>query len=235
MWFEVKDLAVRYEGAEVVKGVSLHLEAGEIVTLIGRNGAGKSTILRAISGLKNIVRGEIWFEGQRVDGQKPQAIVKLGIVQVPQGRGLFPYMSVAENLKIGAYLRKDRAATRKDLEEILEHFPRLRERARQQASTLSGGEQQMLAIACAIMCKPRLLLLDEPSMGLSPLMVSEIGKIIKEIHQAGTTTLLVEQNSRLALKLAMRAYVLETGSIVVAGAAEELMNSEHVRKAYLGA
>ncbi len=235
MWFEVKDLAVRYEGAEVVKGVSLHLEPGEIVTLIGRNGAGKSTILRAISGLKSPARGEIWFEGERVDGQKPQAIVKMGIVQVPQGRGLFPYMSVAENLKIGAYLRKDRAATKKDLEEVLQHFPRLRERARQQASTLSGGEQQMLAIACAIMCKPRLLLLDEPSMGLSPLMVAEIGKIIKEIHETGTTTLLVEQNSRLALKLAVRAYVLETGDIVVQGSAEELMNSEHVRKAYLGA
>jgi branched-chain amino acid transport system ATP-binding protein len=235
MWFEVKDLAVRYEGAEVVKGVSLYLEPGEIVTLIGRNGAGKSTILRAISGLKNPARGEIRFDGKRVDGQKPQAIVKMGIVQVPQGRGLFPYMSVAENLRIGAYLRKDRNATKKDLEEILEHFPRLRERARQQAATLSGGEQQMLAIACAIMCKPRLLLLDEPSMGLSPLMVSEIGKIIKEIHATGTTTLLVEQNSRLALKLAMRAYVLETGNIVVQGPAEELMHSEHVRKAYLGA
>jgi branched-chain amino acid transport system ATP-binding protein len=234
MWLEIKDLAVRYEGAEVVKGVSMHLEQGEIITLIGRNGAGKSTILRAISGLKSSARGEIWFEGRRVDGQKPQGIVKMGIVQVPQGRGLFPYMSVAENLKIGAYLRKDRNATKKDLEEILNHFPRLRERARQQASTLSGGEQQMLAIACAVMCRPRVLLLDEPSMGLSPLMVTEIAKIIREINETGTTVLLVEQNSRLALRLATRAYVLETGNIVIEGVAADLMHSEHVRKAYLG-
>jgi branched-chain amino acid transport system ATP-binding protein len=234
MWLELRDVAVRYEGAEVVKGVSLHLEEGEIVTLIGSNGAGKSTILRAISGLKAPVRGEIRFEGVRIDGEKPQTIVKMGIVQVPQDRGLFPYMTVAENLKIGAYLRKDRKATAKDLEEILGHFPRLRERARQQASTLSGGEQQMLAIATAIMCRPRVLLLDEPSMGLSPLMVTEIAKIIREIHETGTSVLLVEQNSRLALKLAMRAYVLETGNIVVEGSASELLHSEHVRKAYLG-
>jgi branched-chain amino acid transport system ATP-binding protein len=234
MWLELKDLAVRYEGAEVVKGVSLHLEPGEIVTLIGSNGAGKSTILRAISGLKAPARGEIWFDGARVDGEKPQSIVKKGIIQVPQDRGLFPYMSVAENLKIGAYLRKDRKETAKDLEEILMHFPRLRERARQQASTLSGGEQQMLAIASGVMCRPRVLLLDEPSMGLSPLMVTEIAKIIREINETGTAILLVEQNSRLALKLATRAYVLETGNVVVEGLASELLHSEHVRKAYLG-
>jgi branched-chain amino acid transport system ATP-binding protein len=234
MLLEIRDLAIRYEGAEVVKGVSLNLDEGEIVTLIGSNGAGKSTILRAISGLKAPSRGEIWFDGSRVDGRSPQSIVKSGIVQVPQGRGLFPYMSVAENLKLGAYLRKDRKATQKDLEEILAHFPRLRERARQQASTLSGGEQQMLAIATAVMCKPRVLLLDEPSMGLSPLMVTEIAKVVKEINATGTTVLLVEQNSRLALKLAMRAYVLETGNIVVEGLAGELLHSEHVRKAYLG-
>ena len=234
MWFEINDLAVRYEGAEVVKGVSLSLQEGEIVTLIGRNGAGKSTILRAISGLKAPAHGEIRFDGRRVDGQKPQSIVKMGIVQVPQDRGLFPYMTVAENLRLGAYLRKDRKATAKDLEDILNHFPRLRERARQQASTLSGGEQQMLAIATAVMCRPRVLLLDEPSMGLSPLMVGEIGKIIREINETGTTVLLVEQNSRLALKLAVRAYVLETGNIVVEGDAADLLHSEHVRKAYLG-
>ncbi|MCE5255200.1 MAG: ABC transporter ATP-binding protein [Actinomycetia bacterium] len=234
MFFEIKNLRVRYEGAEVVKGVSLHLEEGEIVTLIGSNGAGKTTILRAVSGLKAPSAGEIWFEGTRVDGRNAQSIVKLGIVQVPQGRGLFPYMSVAENLKLGAFLRKDRRAVQKDLADVLVHFPRLKERARQQASTLSGGEQQMLAIAAAVMCRPRLLLLDEPSMGLSPLMVSEIGKIVREINATGTTVLLVEQNSRLALKLATRAYVLETGNIVVEGAADELMHSEHVRKAYLG-
>ncbi len=234
MLFEIRDLKVRYEGAEVVKGVSLHLDEGEIVTLIGSNGAGKTTMLRAISGLKAPSSGEIWFDGTRVDGRSAQSIVKLGIVQVPQGRGLFPYMSVAENLKLGAFLRKDRKAVQNDLAEILVHFPRLKERARQQASTLSGGEQQMLAIAAAVMCKPRLLLLDEPSMGLSPLMVSEIGKIVREINAMGTTVLLVEQNSRLALKLAVRAYVLETGSIVVEGSATELIHSEHVRKAYLG-
>ncbi len=234
MWLEVRDLVVRYEGAEVVKGVSLHLEPGEIVTLIGSNGAGKSTILRTLSGLKTPAAGEIWFEGVRIDGQRPQTIVKMGMVQVPQDRGLFPYMTVAENLKVGAYLRKDRKASARDLAEVLSHFPRLKERARQQASTLSGGEQQMLAIATALMCQPRLLLLDEPSMGLSPLMVGEIAKIIREIHEAGTSVLLVEQNSRLALKLASRAYVLETGKIVIEGSAEELLHSEHVRKAYLG-
>ena len=235
MFFEVKDLVVRYAGAEVVHGVSLHLDQGGIVTLIGSNGAGKTTILRAISGLKAPESGEIWFEGERIDGRNPQSIVKLGIVQVPQGRGLFPYMSVAENLRLGAFLRKDKKAIAKDLEVVLQHFPRLKERLRQQASTMSGGEQQMLAIACAVMCKPRLLLLDEPSMGLSPLMVTEIGHIVREINEEfGTTVLLVEQNSRLALKLAQRAYVLETGTIAVEGPADELMHSEHVRKAYLG-
>ena len=234
MFFEIKDLLVRYEGAEVVHGVTLHLDEGGIVTLIGSNGAGKTTILRAISGLKAPAGGEIWFEGTRIDGRTPQSIVKMGIVQVPQGRGLFPYMSVAENLRLGAFLRKDKKAIAKDLHEVLAHFPRLKERLRQQASTMSGGEQQMLAIACAVMCKPRLLLLDEPSMGLSPLMVTEIARIVREINEAGTTVLLVEQNSRLALKLATRAYVLETGNIVVEGLAEELMHSEHVRKAYLG-
>ncbi len=234
MFFEVKDLRVRYEGAEVVQGVSLQVEQGEIATLIGSNGAGKTTILRSISGLKTPSSGEIWFDGTRIDGRSPQSIVKMGVVQVPQGRGLFPYMSVAENLRLGAFLRKDRKAVQKDLAEILVHFPRLKERARQQASTLSGGEQQMLAIAAAVMCSPRLLLLDEPSMGLSPLMVTEIGRIVREINATGTTVLLVEQNSRLALKLATKAYVLETGSVVVEGPADELMHSEHVRKAYLG-
>lgn len=234
MLFEVQDLRVRYEGAEVVQGVSLGLDEGEIVTLIGSNGAGKTTILRAISGLKAPSSGEIWFGGMRIDGRSPQSIVKLGIAQVPQGRGLFPFMSVAENLKLGAFLRKDKRAIAKDLEDILAHFPRLRERARQQASTLSGGEQQMLAMATAVMCRPRLLLLDEPSMGLSPLMVQEIGKIVRRINNAGTTVLLVEQNARLALKLAERAYVLETGHVVVEGPAEQLIHSEHVRRAYLG-
>ncbi len=234
MLFEIKDLKVRYEGAEVVKGISLNLEAGEIVTLIGSNGAGKTTTLRTISGLKEHFSGEIWFEGKRIDKRLPQDIVKMGITQVPQGRGLFPYMSVAENLKLGAYLRKDKDAVLKDLAGVLEHFPRLKERSRQQAGTLSGGEQQMLAIATALMSKPRLLLLDEPSTGLSPIMVSEIGKIIVDINKVGTTILLVEQNARLALKLAIRGYVMETGVIVLSGAAQELQYSEHVKKAYLG-
>jgi branched-chain amino acid transport system ATP-binding protein len=234
MLFEIKDLKVRYEGAEVIKGISLNLELGEIVTLIGSNGAGKTTALRTISGLKAPFAGEIWFEGKRIDSRLPQDIVKMGITQVPQGRGLFPYMSVAENLKLGAYLRKDKDAILKDLEGVLEHFPRLKERSRQQAGTLSGGEQQMLAIATALMSKPRLLLLDEPSTGLSPIMVKEIGKIIVDINKGGTTILLVEQNARLALKLASRGYVMETGVIVLSGAAQELQYSEHVKKAYLG-
>ena len=235
MLFEIKDLKVRYEGAEVVKGISLHLEEGEIVTLIGSNGAGKTTTLRTISGLKAPYTGEIWFQGTRIDSESPQDIVKMGIIQVPQGRGLFPYMSVSENLKLGAFLRKDKDAVHKDLAGLLEHFPRLMERSRQQAGTLSGGEQQMLAIASALMSKPKLLLLDEPSTGLSPIMVKEIGKIIVDINKEGTSILLVEQNAKLALQLADRGYVIETGNVVLKGMAKELLYSEHVKKAYLGA
>ena len=235
MLFEIKDLKVRYEGAEVVKGISLHLEEGEIVTLIGSNGAGKTTTLRTISGLKAPYTGEIWFQGTRIDSESPQDIVKMGIIQVPQGRGLFPYMSVSENLKLGAFLRKDKDAVLKDLAGLLEHFPRLMERSRQQAGTLSGGEQQMLAIASALMSKPKLLLLDEPSTGLSPIMVKEIGKIIVDINKEGTSILLVEQNAKLALQLADRGYVIETGNVVLKGMAKELLYSEHVKKAYLGA
>lgn len=234
MLFEIKDLKVRYEGAEVIKGISLNLESGEIVTLIGSNGAGKTTALRTISGLKAPFAGEIWFDGKRIDSYLPQDIVKMGITQVPQGRGLFPYMSVSENLRLGAFLRKDKDKIKKDLTDVLEHFPRLNERSRQQAGTLSGGEQQMLAIATALMSKPRLLLLDEPSSGLSPIMVQEIGKIVTDINKGGTTVLLVEQNARLALRLANRGYVMETGSIVLQGDAKELLKSEHVKKAYLG-
>ncbi len=234
MLFEIKDLRVRYEGAEVLKGISLELEDGEIVTLIGSNGAGKTTTLRTISGLKTPTAGEIWFEGRRIDQMSPQDVVRIGIIHVPQGRELFPYMSVSENLRLGAFLRKDRNKIKNDLANLLEHFPRLRERSRQQAGTLSGGEQQMLAIACALMGNPRLLLLDEPSSGLSPIMVKEIGKIVSDINQSGTSILLVEQNARLALGLANRGYVLETGEIVLHGKAKELMHSEHVKKAYLG-
>jgi len=202
MLLEAKDLRVKYGTAEVVKGISLEVAEGQVVTLIGSNGAGKTTTLRAISGLTPSAAGELWFDGRRIERRSAQDIVKLGIVQVPQGRGLFPYMTVAENLKLGAYLRRDKAAVSEDLARQLEHFPRLHERSRQKAGTMSGGEQQMLAIACALMGRPRLLLLDEPSSGLSPRMVREIGKAISEINQDGTSILLVEQNARLALKLA---------------------------------
>lgn len=234
MLFEIKDLRIHYEGAEALKDISLEVEEGEIVTLIGSNGAGKTTTLRAISGLKSPTSGEIWFEGRRIDQMSPQDIVRIGIIHVPQGRELFPYMSVLENLKLGAFLRRDRGKIKKDLENLLEYFPRLEERRRQQAGTLSGGEQQMLAIACALMGNSRLLLLDEPSSGLSPIMVKEIGKIVSDINQRGTSILLVEQNARLALRLANRGYVLETGTIVLHGSAKELLLSEHVKKAYLG-
>lgn len=234
MLFEIKNLRVSYGGAEALKGISLEVEEGEIVTLIGSNGAGKTTTLRTISGLERPTSGEIWFEGRRIERISPQDIVKAGIIHVPQGRELFPYMSVLENLKLGAFLQRDRGKIKKDLENLLEYFPRLKERSRQQAGTLSGGEQQMLAIACALMGNSRLLLLDEPSSGLSPIMVKEIGKIVSDINQRGTSILLVEQNARLALGLAHRGYVLETGTIVVQGSAKELLRSEHVKKAYLG-
>jgi branched-chain amino acid transport system ATP-binding protein len=234
MLFEIKNLRVSYGGAEALKGISLEVEEGEIVTLIGSNGAGKTTTLRTVSGLESPTSGEIWFEGRRIDRISPQDVVRLGIIHVPQGRNLFPYMSVLENLKLGAFLQGDRVKIKKDLENILEYFPRLKERSRQQAGTLSGGEQQMLAIACALMGTSRLLLLDEPSSGLSPIMVKEIGKIVSDINQRGTSILLVEQNARLALGLAHRGYLLETGTIVVQGSAKELLRSEHVKEAYLG-
>jgi branched-chain amino acid transport system ATP-binding protein len=234
MLFEIKDLRVNYGGAEVLKGISLELEDGEIVTLIGSNGAGKTTTLRTVSGLKSPTSGEIWFEGKRIDTMLPQNVVRIGINHVPQGRELFPYMSVSENLRLGAFLRKDSNRINHDLTNLLEHFPKLKERSRQQAGTLSGGEQQMLAIACALMANPRLLLLDEPSSGLAPIMVKEIGEVVSAINQRGTSILLVEQNARLALRLAHRGYVLETGTIVLHGSAKELLRSKHVKKAYLG-
>jgi len=234
MLFEARDVHVSYGAAEVVKGVSLEAAEGQIVTLIGGNGAGKTTTLRAVSGLKRIASGELWFDGQRIDRRSPQDIVRQGIIHVPAGRGLFPYMTVAENLKLGAYLRRDKAAVADDLAGVLDHFPRLKERSRQKAGTMSGGEQQMLALACALMGRPRLLLLDEPSSGLSPRMVKEIGRAIVDINRQGTTILLVEQNARLALKLADRGFVLETGKMVLNGDASELLDSEHVRRAYLG-
>jgi branched-chain amino acid transport system ATP-binding protein len=234
MSFEVNHLTVRYEGAEVLKDISFKVAPNEIVTLIGSNGAGKTTTLRTISGLKKPYRGEIFYDGRRIDTMPSQEIVKLGIIQVPQNRGLFPYMTVVENLRIGAFLRNDKQAVQRDIENLLTHFPRLAERKNQKAGTMSGGEQQMLAIAAALVCKPRLLLLDEPSIGLSPLMVKEIAKIIKNINETGTTILLVEQNARLALKISHRGYVMETGRIALSGDSHELLYSDHVKRAYLG-
>jgi branched-chain amino acid transport system ATP-binding protein len=234
MLLKIKDLRCHYGGAEVLKGIDLEMEEGSVITIIGSNGAGKTTILRTISGLKTPSDGEIFFHGQRIDRKSPQDIVKLGIVHVPEGRALFPYMTVLENLKLGAFLQKDWNQIEGELKKVFTHFPVLKERKRQQARTLSGGEQQMLAIGRALMCQPRLLLMDEPSLGLSPMNVREIGKIVRDINQRGISVILVEQNARLALGLAKRGYVLETGSIVLQGEATELMKSEHVKKAYLG-
>jgi len=234
MLLEIKDLRVRYGGAEVLKGISVEVEEGSVVNLLGGNGAGKSTTLRAITGLAPIYGGEIWFDGRRIDGQPPQKIVELGIRHVLEGRALFPYMSVLENLRVGAYLQKDKRRTAETLKDIFVHFPRLKERQDQQARTLSGGEQQMLTIARALMGNPRLLLLDEPSLGLAPMMIREIAKIVKGIHEQGVTVLLVEQNTRLALRVADMCYLLETGSVAACGATRELMESDQVRKAYLG-
>jgi len=234
MLLEVLDLWVHYGGAEVLKGISFDVEEGEIVTLIGSNGAGKTTTLRTISGLKKPTTGEIRFNGVRIDRTPAEDIVKMGIGCVPQARNLFPYMSVLENIKLGAYLRSDRNQISADLEAVLEHFPVLRERRRQQARTLSGGEQQMLAIARALTGRPKLLLLDEPSTGLAPMVLREIAKVVVEINQGGTGILLVEQNARLALRLARRGYVLEMGNIVLQGTGEDLGRDERVQKAYLG-
>jgi len=234
MLLEITDLRVRYGGAEVLKDISLNVEEGEIVTIIGSNGAGKTTTLRTISGLKRPVTGEILFQGKRIHKAPAQDIVKMGIGHVPQGRNLFPYMGALENIRLGAYLQNDKNQIKQNLERIFETFPVLKARKRQQAGTLSGGEQQMLAIARALMGNPTLLLLDEPSIGLAPIVVREIGKIAVEINQRGTSILLVEQNARLALRLAHRGYVLETGSVVLEGKCEDLLIDERVKRAYLG-
>jgi branched-chain amino acid transport system ATP-binding protein len=231
---EVKDLRVRYGVVEAVKGVSFQVSAGMIVSLIGANGAGKTTSLRALTGLVKPSSGELRFENASLNGLAPHQIVGLGIAHVPEGRRLFPKMTVLENLRMGAYLgtnKRDIAAT---LGMVYEHFPILRERERQLAGSLSGGEQQMVAIARALMSRPKLLLLDEPSMGLSPIMTAEIGKIIRQINALDVSIVLVEQNAMLALTLAQYGYVLETGSLVMQGDAQELLRDEGVKKAYLG-
>ena len=228
----VRDLKVNYGGIEALKGISFDVEKGQIVTLIGANGAGKSTTLRAISGLVPVKSGTSTYDGNVIAGQQPQQIVAEGICMVPEGRRVFPNLTTYENLRIGAYLRKDDITA--DVEHVYQLFPRLKERRTQLAGTLSGGEQQMLAMGRALMAKPSILLLDEPSMGLSPLLVSEIFHIIEEINDKGTTILLVEQNAKRALSIADRAYVLETGKITLEGTGEELSNDERVQKAYLG-
>ena len=231
---EIKDIHVYYGAIHAIKGISLTVRQGEIVTLIGSNGAGKSTTLRTISGLLKPKEGDILFEGESIAGRPAQAIVKAGVSQVPEGRRIFANMTVMENLELGAYSRTDADGIEADMNMVFERFPRLLERKEQAAGTLSGGEQQMLAMGRALMSRPRLLLLDEPSMGLAPLLIREIFNIIADINKAGTTVLLVEQNANMALSIAHRAYVLETGRIALSGDAKELAASEEVRKAYLG-
>ncbi len=231
---EIKDINVYYGAIHAIKGISLEVNEGEIVTLIGANGAGKSTTLRTISGLLKPKTGEINFMGQNIAGMPAHKIVKEGISQVPEGRRIFAEMTVRENLELGAFIRNDTAEIEKDFNMVFERFPRLKEREFQLAGTLSGGEQQMLAMGRALMSRPKLLLLDEPSMGLAPLLIREIFSIIVDINKTGTTVLLVEQNANMALSIANRAYVLETGRITLSGNAKELAASEEVRKAYLG-
>ncbi len=234
MLLEIKDVVISYDKAEAVKGVNINVEEGSITTFIGANGAGKSSVLRAVSGLKKINSGEIWFQEERIDGMKPHKIVEKGIGHVPEGRRVFGLMTVMHNLKTGAYLQKDKKKEAQILEKVFHHFPRLEERRNQLAKTLSGGEQQMLSMGRALMSNPKILLLDEPSLGLAPLMVNEIGKIITDIRNDGLSVVLVEQNASMALKLADRACVLETGSVVLEGDAKELASNDYIRKAYLG-
>lgn len=231
---EIKDLEVNYGVIKAIKGVSFDVNEGEIIALIGANGAGKTTILHTITGLIQAKKGSIVFDGKELTKTPPHKIVSMGMAHVPEGRRIFQQLSVLENLKLGAYTRKDKSEIASTLKMVYEHFPRLEERKNQVAGTLSGGEQQMLAMGRALMSKPRIILMDEPSMGLSPLLVSEIFDIIKVINESGTTVLLVEQNAKKALSIADRAYVLETGKITLSGDAKDLINDESVKKAYLG-
>jgi len=232
---EVRDLHVHYGSIRALKGISLEVKEGEMVALIGANGAGKTTLLNTLSGFNRPKQGEILFRGGKIQGLPPNEIVARGMIQVPEGRSILTQMTVLENLEMGAYIRKDSQEVRRDLDKILERFPRLQERRGQLGGTLSGGEQQMLAIGRALMGRPQILLLDEPSMGLSPLLVREVFQIIREIKTAGTTILLVEQNARMALREADRGYVLENGSIVFQESAGKLLQSRLVQEAYLGA
>lgn len=231
---KVENLKVRYGMIEAIKGISFEINDGEIVALIGANGAGKTTTMHAISGLLKPAEGSITLDGVDLIKTPSSRIVSMGLAQVPEGRRVFAQQTVAENLALGAYSRKDKEEIQKDLEHVYELFPRLKEREKQLAGTLSGGEQQMLAMGRALMSHPKIMLLDEPSMGLSPLLVKEIFRIIEDINKQGTTVLLVEQNAKMALAIADRAYVLETGKITLEGTGSELAASEQVRKAYLG-
>ncbi|WP_374029256.1 ABC transporter ATP-binding protein [Bdellovibrio bacteriovorus] len=230
----VENLEVRYGSIQALKGISFNVHQGEIVSLIGANGAGKTTTLRAISGLVPCASGQISFGEHNLLTVPVHKRVGLGLAQSPEGRGVFPQMSVLENLELGAYSRKDKAGIKADLEMCFTLFPRMKERVSQMAGTLSGGEQQMLAICRALMCRPKMLLLDEPSLGLAPLIVAQIFEIVKKLNQEGMTILLVEQNARMALKISHRAYVLETGRIVMQDSAQNLLNNDEVRKSYLG-
>jgi len=235
MYFEIKDIKVFYDRVAAVKGISMNLKKGDIISLIGPNGAGKTTTLRAIFGLVNIAAGEIWFDSQRIDKLRPEQIVSCGISMVPEGRHVYPYMSVKDNLLMGAYMRKDRKGIRKDLENELARFPQLKERLRQQGSSLSGGEQQMVAISRALMARPKVLILDEPSLGLAPKVVQAIAKAIISLNkEENVSVILVEQNSRMALAISERGYVIENGRIALEGPSKDLLNNDHVRKLYLG-
>ena len=234
MLLDIRDLHVNYGKVAAVKEISMEIDQKEIVTLIGLNGAGKTTLMRTISGLKKAMKGVILFKGERIDNKTPQKILKMGIAHVPEGRRVFPFISVSDNLDLGAYTRKDRTEIKKDLDTIFYHFPILKARLGQRAGSLSGGEQQMLAIGRALMSKPVLLLLDEPSLGLAPKMVSEVGRIIQEINKLGVAIILVEQNATMALRVSQRGYVITTGSIVLSSDREGLIENEDVKKAYLG-
>ena len=231
---EVKNLSVHYGMIQAVRNVNFKVNEGEIVSLIGANGAGKSTILKTLSGLIHPSEGEIVYLGENIASTSAKKIVEKGLVQVPEGRHVFPGLTVKENLELGAFLRKDKEGIQKDMEAVFERFPILKERKYQDAQTLSGGEQQMLAMGRALMSRPKLLLLDEPSMGLAPIFIREIFKIIQEIQKTGTTVLLIEQNAKMALSISNRAYVLETGSVVLSGTGQELLESDEIQKAYLG-
>ena len=234
MLLEIRGITVHYGKSMAIQDVSLGVVEGAVVSIIGANGAGKSTVLRALSGLVRSMTGEIWFRGKRIDGRETTEIVRLGISLVPEGRQLFPYLSVLSNLKLGASLRRDKGEINKSLEEVYKLFPRLEERRNQKAGTLSGGEQQMLAIGRGLMARPKLLLMDEPSLGLAPIVVEQLGEVIRDINKSGASVLLVEQNVHLALGVASRAYALQVGRVVLEGDIETMKSSDIVKRAYLG-